>query len=145
MRAVPAMVTRTRPAPRAVKKASWWETPRSRGFVVLSADYPGLVLADQLCSTLECGCATSGAQDIPGDVNTQIAALKSATGDLAFLAGHLDTARLAISGHSQGGCITSTLSTLADVQLVIPMSASTNVTNPAGAALMPNIRARDAA
>jgi hypothetical protein len=107
----------------------------SRGFVVLAADYPGLVLADQLCSTLECGCATSGTQDIPGDVNAQIAALKSATGEIAFLAGHLDTTRLAISGHSQGGCVTSTLSTLADVQVVIPMSASTNVTSPAGTAL----------
>ena len=64
-----------------------------------------LFLADQLCTTPECACATTGEKDIPGDVSAQIAALNAPTGDLSFLAGHVDMTRLAISGHSQGGCV----------------------------------------
>jgi dienelactone hydrolase len=94
----------------------------SRGFVVLAADYPGLGLTDQLNSA--CGYPTTGDQDIEGDVNTQLSALGSASGDLAFLAGHLDTTRLGISGHSQGACIAATLSTLPNLQIVIPMAGS---------------------
>lgn len=105
----------------------------SRGIVVLGADYPGLFLADQLCQTTgsaslnACNCAETGAQDIPGDVNTQLAALASPSGGLAFLAGRLDTGRIALSGHSQGGCVAASLSGLPNVQAVLPFSASTTV------------------
>jgi hypothetical protein len=109
----------------------------SRGFVVVGADYPGLFLADQLCAantpppagmtTPACSCAQTGPKDIPGDVSTQIQALTNPTGDLAFLAGHVDMQRVAISGHSQGACVAAGLSTDANVQVVIPMTGSLQV------------------
>jgi len=106
----------------------------SRGFVVLSADYPGLYLRDQLCSTPECkgastSCATVGTQDIPGDVTAQITALGNPSGEVAFLAGHVDMTRLGITGHSQGACVSAGLSTDPNVQIVIPMAGSLSV-NP---------------
>jgi hypothetical protein len=97
----------------------------SRGFIVLAADYPGLGLGDQLASSPECLLPTTGSQDIPGDVNLQISALKSASGDLEFLGDRVDNTRLAISGHSQGGCVTATLSNLPNVKIVMPFSGST--------------------
>ncbi len=99
----------------------------SRGFVVLSADYPGLDLHDMLASTIDCNLPTSGSQDVPTDVTTQITALASPTGPLAFLAGHIDVSRLGITGHSQGACITATLSTDPHVQVVVPMAGSVAV------------------
>jgi dienelactone hydrolase len=98
----------------------------SRGFVVLAADYPGLFLTDQLNSA--CLYPTTGAQDIPGDIDLQMQALKNPAGDLAFLAGHIDMTRLGLSGHSQGACVTATLTTLPGVQIVLPMSGSAPVT-----------------
>jgi dienelactone hydrolase len=100
----------------------------SRGFVVLAADYPGMFLADALAGTLECLLPTTGAQDVPGDIATQTQALATASGNLAFLAGHIDMTRLGLSGHSQGACITATLSTNANVRIVIPMAGSAPVT-----------------
>ncbi|HMI89149.1 MAG TPA: hypothetical protein VK550_33955 [Polyangiaceae bacterium] len=99
----------------------------SRGFVVLAADYPGMFLADALAGTLECLLPTTGAQDVPGDIATQTQALATASGELAFLGGHIDMTRLGLSGHSQGACITATLSTNANVRIVIPMAGSAPV------------------
>jgi hypothetical protein len=99
----------------------------SRGFVVLAADYPGMFLADMLAGTLECILPTTGLQDVPGDINTQIQALNAPSGSLEFLAGHIDMTRIGLSGHSQGACITATLSTLANVRVVIPMAGSAAV------------------
>jgi predicted esterase len=97
----------------------------SRGFIVLAADYPGLGLLDQLNSA--CGYPETGAQDVEGDVQAQIGALSSASGDYAFLKGHVDLTRLALAGHSQGACMSATLSTTANVRVVIPISGSTQV------------------
>ncbi|MFT3928600.1 MAG: hypothetical protein QM778_39085 [Myxococcales bacterium] len=99
----------------------------SRGFVVVAADYPGLGLKDQLSATLECSLPHDD-QDIPGDVDLQLDALKSASGDLAFLKDHLDMTRLAVSGHSQGGCVSSTFTALPGVRIVMPLSGSTVTT-----------------
>jgi dienelactone hydrolase len=99
----------------------------SRGFVVVSADYPGLGLHDMLASTIECNLPTTGSQNVPTDVTTQITALASPTGPLAFLAGHIDMNRLGITGHSQGACITATLTTDPHVQVVVPMAGSVAV------------------
>jgi hypothetical protein len=96
----------------------------SRGFVVLAADYPGMFLADMLGPTLDCLLPTTGPQDVPGDINTQIQALSAPSAGLDFLAGKVDLSRVGLSGHSQGGCITATLSTLANVRIVIPMAGS---------------------
>jgi hypothetical protein len=100
----------------------------SRGFVVVAADYPGMFLADMLAGTLECLLPTTGPQDVPGDIATQTQALATASGDLAFLADRIDMTRLGLSGHSQGACITATLSTNANVRIVIPMAGSAAVT-----------------
>jgi Chlorophyllase enzyme len=99
----------------------------SRGFVVLAADYPGLGLGDQLSGTLDCDYPTSGEQDLPGDVKTQMDALNQASGDLAFLAKRIDMTRVGISGHSQGGCVSATLSGLPNVRIVMPWSGATAV------------------
>jgi dienelactone hydrolase len=95
----------------------------SRGFVVIAADYPGLMLADQLCSA-GCGCQASGNADYPGDISAQIAAVKAGTGPLAFLAGHVDTTRIGLSGHSVGGCTVAALTKDPAVQVVMPLSAA---------------------
>jgi dienelactone hydrolase len=99
----------------------------SRGFVVLAADYPGLGLTDKLNET--CG-RDAGTQDLPGDVDAQIAALNSGSGDLAFLKGRVDMTRLAISGHSQGGCVSAELSGVKGVQVVMPLSGSMPSSTP---------------
>jgi dienelactone hydrolase len=99
----------------------------SRGFVVVSADYPGMFLADMLAGTLDCLLPTTGPQDVPGDVATQMQALASLTGDLAVRAGHIDMNRVGLTGHSRGGCITATLSAKQNVRIVIPMAGSAAV------------------
>jgi len=99
----------------------------SRGFVVVAADYPGMFLADMLSGTLDCRLPLTGLQDVPTDVANQAQALTMPAGDLAFLAGHIDMTRVGLSGHSQGGCIAATLSTNANVRIVIPMAAAAPV------------------
>ncbi len=104
----------------------------SRGFVVASADYPGIVLTDELCATADCAsasksCGTVGKQDITGDVTTQITALTTPTADLAFLMGHIDMTRIGITGHSQGACVAASLSGDPNVEIVMPMAGSLNV------------------
>ena len=84
-------------------------------------------LTDELATTIDCHLAASGMQDVPTDVTTQISALGSPSGDLAFLAGHVDTTRLGVTGHSQGACITATLSADPNVQVVVPMAGSVAV------------------
>jgi hypothetical protein len=99
----------------------------SRGFVVLSADYPGLGLHDMLASTIDCRLPTNGSQDVPTDVNTQLSALMSPSGDLGFLAGHIDVTRLGLTGHSQGACDVAGFATDPNVQVVVPMAGSVAV------------------
>lgn len=72
----------------------------SRGFVVLAADHPGLWLKDLLGSL--CG-APNVPQDLAGDVGAIVAAIQAPSGDLEFLADHVDAGRLAMAGHSAGG------------------------------------------
>lgn len=72
----------------------------SRGFVVLAADHPGLQLPDLLA--LPCGQGATP-RDLDGDIAKLHEAILDPQGDLAFLAGHIDPARLALAGHSAGG------------------------------------------
>ena len=67
----------------------------SRGFVVVAADHPGMELKDILSGTF------NGAQ--AGQAAMILTELGNPAGDLAFLAGHIDMARLGMSGHSAGG------------------------------------------
>lgn len=99
----------------------------SRGFVVVAADHPGLNLNDLIKSICNQG---STPQDLTADLATVVAGLKSPTGDLAFLAGRIDPARIAMSGHSAGGGAIEDQGDTA--QVLIPMAAGGTV---AGSAL----------
>jgi dienelactone hydrolase len=133
----PAVLTIHGTASIRVASLSTYVQWASRGFVVVSADYPGLYLTDELCATTECksgsatipastSCGTVGTQDVPTDVKTQITALTAPSGDLAFLTGHVDMSRIGITGHSQGACIAAGLTTDANVQIVLPMAGAEN-------------------
>ena len=94
----------------------------SRGFIVVAADHPGIQLHDLL--SLLIGATDGGTPpkvDQAGDVRKLLAALAAPAGDAAFLAGHLDAARLAVSGHSAGGGATSDFGDVATV--LMPMAA----------------------
>jgi dienelactone hydrolase len=98
----------------------------SRGFVVVAADHPNLYLADYFGAN---GCGlTVPKLDLSGDVDSEIDALTSPTGDLAFLAGHVDTKRLGLSGHSAGAYNVAQFSTKPGVQIVIPLAGTHAVT-----------------
>jgi dienelactone hydrolase len=94
----------------------------SRGFIVVAADHPGLKLGDILGQA--CQQPASGAQDLSGDLDAVIAALQAPTGDLAFLSGHLDTTRLAVSGHSAGAGAAAAASTKPGVQVVLSFAGA---------------------
>jgi alpha-beta hydrolase superfamily lysophospholipase len=89
----------------------------SRGFVVVAADHPGLDLPDLL--TFACGGAMP-AQHLDADVLALTSALGAPSGDVAFLAGHVDATRVGMAGHSAGGAEISKEGDLADV--LIPMA-----------------------
>ena len=91
----------------------------SRGFIVVAADHPGLKLGDLLAQA--CG-GTAPAQDLSGNLDHLIAALQAPAGDLAFLAGHVDASRVAVSGHSAGGGAAVAAANKPGVQVVIPMA-----------------------
>lgn len=93
----------------------------SRGFVVVAADHPGLRLGDILAQA--CG-GTAPAQDLSGNLDALIAAIASPAGDLGFLAGHLDSTRIAIAGHSAGGGAAAAASGKPGVQVVIVMAGA---------------------
>jgi len=91
----------------------------SRGFVVVSSDHPYIQLKDILTSFANVAMA-----DEAGDAVKVLAALDAPTGDLAFLAGHLDMARMAAIGHSAGGqAVAGLASRRSGIQVVIPMAA----------------------
>ena len=89
----------------------------SRGFVVVAADHPGIQLKDVLASPL----GLPGASDQSGDANKLLDALAQPSGDVAFLAGHLDAARIGAAGHSAGGGAIAGLGGRA--QVLIPMAS----------------------
>jgi hypothetical protein len=105
----------------------------SRGFVVLAADHPGLMLGDLLSNPFTCpGDTPSGDQDLAGDVDAVLAAVRGAAGPLAFLAGRIDAGRIALVGHSAGGGAVAGLSDREGVQLVLPFSSGMAVQAAAG-------------
>jgi len=94
----------------------------SRGFVVVAADHPGLMLGDFLAQL--CPGDSSGAQDLGGDLDAMLAALASPAGDLSFLAGRIDTTRVGVAGHSAGGGAAAAASTKPGVKVVIPLASN---------------------
>jgi dienelactone hydrolase len=101
----------------------------SRGFVVASADHPGLWLSDILGSV--CGLPTSGSQDLLGDLETIRAGFSDGDESLDFLADRVDLDKLAVVGHSAGANAATSAAELEGVQVVISMagSGSTDVPN----------------
>ncbi|MFV8756411.1 hypothetical protein ACNOYE_38170 [Nannocystaceae bacterium ST9] len=96
----------------------------SRGFVVISSDHPGLWLAD----TLGLACGTPGGQqNLSGDTDSVLAAIANPSGELEFLAGLLDTSRLAISGHSAGASAAANQASKPDIRVSIPMAGGAAV------------------
>lgn len=87
----------------------------SRGFVVFAADHPGLMLGDLL--QLKFGAKQAD------DAKAILAALRSPSGDMAFLQGAVDLERVAVSGHSAGGSALADLGKEAGIQVLIPMAA----------------------
>ncbi len=96
----------------------------SRGFVVMAADHPGLMLGDLLSNPFTCpGDTPSGQQDLAGDVDAVLAAVGSPAGTFDFLVGRIDAERIALVGHSAGGGAVAGLSGRAGVQVVLPFSS----------------------
>lgn len=92
----------------------------SRGFVVLAADHPGLYLADYIA----CGGQVAGQLDLSGDVDAELQAATSGSGDLAFLMGHVDGKRVALVGHSAGAYNVAQFTSKPGVQVVIPLAGT---------------------
>jgi dienelactone hydrolase len=87
----------------------------SRGFVVVSSDHTGITLADVLGGNF-------GA-DQSGDAAKVLDALAAPSGETAFLAGHIDLARVGMSGHSAGGSAIAGFGGRPGVQVLAPMAA----------------------
>jgi hypothetical protein len=100
----------------------------SRGFIVVSSDHPGLWLADSLA--LACG-QSPGSQDLSGDTDKALAALANPSGALGFLAGHVDTDRVAIGGHSAGGNAAANQTNKPGVRVSMPMASGSPVQSTA--------------
>jgi len=96
----------------------------SRGFIVVSSDHAGLWLADILAPA--CGLSATS-QDLSGDTDKALAALAAPSGELAFLAGHVDLARVAVSGHSAGGNAAANQTNKPGVRVSIPMASGAPV------------------
>jgi len=94
----------------------------SRGFIVASADHPGLWLSDILGSV--CGLPTSGGQDMVGDLETVLAGFTGGDESLAFLADRVDLSRVAVVGHSAGANTATAAAELDGVQVVVSMAGS---------------------
>jgi platelet-activating factor acetylhydrolase isoform II len=93
----------------------------SRGFVVIAADHPGRELKDVIGGSLP-------PSHQPEEARALVAALGAPAGDMSFVAGHLDMAHLALSGHSSGG---NAIADAGDVaQVLIPMASEGVVAGP---------------
>jgi dienelactone hydrolase len=91
----------------------------SRGFVVLCADNPGIMLGD----LLEGGCGALLSADQEGDTRKLISAVGNPSGSLAFLAGRLTTNRIGLGGHSAGGAAIAGLGSALGVRVIVPMAS----------------------
>lgn len=94
----------------------------SRGFVVVAADHPGLLLGDVL--TMLCPDTPTGTLDLAGDVAALVTALGAPGGELAFLAGHVDASRLAVAGHSAGANTAAAATGLPGVRVAIMLAGN---------------------
>ncbi len=103
----------------------------SRGFVVVAADHPGLMLGDFLA--MACPDDPSGTQDLSGDLDAMLAALAAPAGDLGFLDGKLALDRVAVAGHSAGGGAAAAATAKPGVRVIASLAGGTSA--PDGPAL----------
>lgn len=96
----------------------------SRGFVVVSADNPNIYITDFLDNIAGMLFA-----DQDGDTKDIISALKSPSGQIAFLNNRIDTNRIGLAGHSAGGGAVASLSGERGVLVIIPMAAGASVSS----------------
>lgn len=94
----------------------------SRGFVVLSADHPGLMLRDILAPL--CG-GEAAPRDLDSDLQAMLAAVRGETDELADLAPVMDADRLGMTGHSAGGGAVGPYGE--DARVIVPLSAGPTV------------------
>lgn len=94
----------------------------SRGFVVLSADHPGLMLRDILAPL--CG-GEAAARDLDSDLQAMLAAVRGETDELTDLASVLDPDRLGMTGHSAGGGAVGPYGE--DARVIVPLAAGPTV------------------
>ncbi len=87
----------------------------SRGFIVVASDHPKLMLQDALSFNL--------GGDQAGEATMVLDGILVATGEAAFLAGHLDASKLAFAGHSAGGNAISRFGARPGVKLLISMAS----------------------
>jgi len=90
----------------------------SRGFVVIAADHPGLWLADLLGGF--CG-EPMVMQDLGGDVDAMLAAVRGDAPGLEDFATVIDATRIGMSGHSAGGGAVSGFG--GDAQVIVPLAS----------------------
>lgn len=88
----------------------------SRGFVVVASDHPGIEFKDLVTFA-------NFPPDQVGDARRVFAEFQNPSGDIAFLAGHVDTSRQGATGHSAGGAAASLLGDIA--QVLIPIAGGT--------------------
>ncbi|MCJ8502813.1 alpha/beta hydrolase family protein [Desulfatitalea alkaliphila] len=91
----------------------------SRGFVVLSADNPGIMLGDIMSG----GCGALLSADQAGDTRKLLSALRNPSGALAFLRDRIAADRIGLGGHSAGGAAISGLGSESGVKVIVPMAA----------------------
>ena len=94
----------------------------SRGFVVMAADHPGLSIGSFV------GSGTMPQPNLPADVQSEIAAIEAASGDLAIFAQRVDPNRIGLAGHSAGGNGVAGMGAMAGVKVIIPISANAATT-----------------
>lgn len=104
----------------------------SRGFVVLTADHPGLMLRDILAPL--CG-GDAAPRDLDSDLAAMLAAVRGDTDELMELAPVIDAARIGMTGHSAGGSAVGPYGD--DAQVIVPLSAGPTVAG--GAALLSSL------
>jgi dienelactone hydrolase len=97
----------------------------SRGFVVVAADHPNLFLTDYLKIN---GCAmTAPSLNLSADVDSEITTLTAASGDLAFLSGHIDMQRVGLAGHSAGAYAVADYANKPGVKIIVPLAGTKSV------------------
>lgn len=94
----------------------------SRGFVVLTADHPGLMLRDILAPL--CGGEASP-RDLDSDLGAMLAAVRGETPELEAFVPVLDAERIGMAGHSAGGGAIGPYSD--DAQVIIPLTAGPTI------------------